>query len=362
MKKPTIYFHIQHLYYLPQFLPVFNTLKQHKINCQLLFSLQYSDEKLIRTIADSDSLDYILCDNDRAALEFYIKQKPDWIIFGNTFEFISELSPPTQTALLYHGIGIKDCYYDDKLADMDIRFVEGEYRYRQIKKRFPKARLLVTGFSKLDPIVTKSLDIEKIQHHVKLDPEKKTLLYAPTFYPSSIENMHPDWPKDFPEFNILIKPHQFSLNKSNYKAQLTLLKHWEQFENVFLASETDYSLIPFMAVADILISEASSAMFEFAALNKPVIWCDFVKLRWNYRGIFKYRYKQRMDADILRYSDIAAHVNNYRDLKDTILNELNNPDNHQGKRRQYTNELLGNIDGAASEKIYQHLISNIHNQ
>ena len=64
-----------------------------------------------------------------------------------------------------------------------------------------------------------------------------------------------------------------------------------------LAKADDYSLLPFLKSADLMISDASSAIIEFAALNKPVLWCTFLQLRWNYRGIFSYRFKARMDKD-----------------------------------------------------------------
>lgn len=355
MKSISVYFHAQHLYYLPQFLPVYELCKQNNINTKLIFTLQFSDKKLLESIIIKEKLDHLFTDNNETALELYNRDKPSWIIFGNTFDRIKEISNNIKTALIYHGIGVKECYYDKELTEMDIRFIEGDYRYQQIKKRFPDANLVTTGFSKLDPIINNTFDIKALQKQYGLDPEKKTILYAPTFYPSSIEKMDKDWPSVFSEFNIIIKPHQFSLTKKNYKRHVKLFKHWESFNNVYLASQVDYSLVPFMAVSDILVSEASSAMFEFAGLGKPVIWCDFVKLRWNYRGIFRYRYNQRMDKDILRYSDIAAHVIKYKELNKTLKQELNHLENHKEKRQQYSHELLGDIDGQASNLIYKYI-------
>ena len=71
-----------------------------------------------------------------------------------------------------------------------------------------------------------------------------------------------------------------------YQKQRNLLQHWDTYDNVYLAKVDDYSLLPFLKSADLMISDASSAIIEFAALNKPVIWCTFLQLRWNYRGIF----------------------------------------------------------------------------
>ena len=130
-----------------------------------------------------------------------------------------------------------------------------------------------------------------------------------------------------------------------YKKQRDLLKHWSNYDNVYLANVDDYSLIPFMATANLLISDASSAIIEFAALDKPVIWCNFLKLRWNYRGIFSYRFKKRMDEDYKEYSKIAVKTDSYEELKTTVKDQIMHPDQLSENRRNY------------SEKIYIKLCS-----
>ena len=80
-----------------------------------------------------------------------------------------------------------------------------------------------------------------------------------------------------------------------------------------------------MAIADVLISDASSALFEFAALNKPVIWCDFLKLRWSYRGIFSFRFKKRMDQDYGEYAAVAVHARSFKNLQLLVEQQLANP-------------------------------------
>ncbi len=356
---PKIYFYIQHLYYLPQFLPVFQQLLKHRVDCLFIFNQQNTSAELIHAIAEKEKLKTRTVRNDYDCIEIYKQDKPDWIVFGNAFPLLKEIPPGCRTALLYHGIGIKECYYDKALSQMNIRFTEGPYRTQELRKRYPDIKVYESGFAKLDPLVNSTSNREEQLKKLSLDPRKKTILYAPTFYPSSIENMHIDWPSQFSDFNIIIKPHQFSLSNPRYKKQLTRINNWREYENVYVTKDMDYSLLPFMDIADILISEASSALFEFAALNRPVIWCDFIRLRWNYRGIFKYRYHKRMDSNILRYQDIARHVKKYRNLKAAIENELEHPENFQQQRQQYSSELLGNLDGNASRRICEFLLKEI---
>ena len=222
---------------------------------------------------------------------------------------------------------------------------------------YPNDSFIDVGFCKLDPIIngnSKKFDLENLG----LDPSKKTIVYAPTFYPSSIERFPKNFPEDFNEYNILIKPHYFSISKDKYKKQRDLLKHWSNYDNVYLAKVDDYSLIPFMATANLLISDASSAIIEFAALDKPVIWCNFLKLRWNYRGIFSYRFKKRMDEDYKEYSKIAVKTDSYEELKTTVKDQIMHPDQLSENRRNYSEKMVGRLDGKASNRIIDYLLNN----
>ena len=72
------------------------------------------------------------------------------------------------------------------------------------------------GFCKLDPIINGDICGFNLES-LNLDSDKKTILYAPTFYPSSLEKFPKNFPEDFQEFNIIIKPHYFSLSKEKYR-------------------------------------------------------------------------------------------------------------------------------------------------
>ena len=238
-----------------------------------------------------------------------------------------------------------------------MRFVEGEYRTNRLRDMYPDNNFVNVGFSKLDPILNG--DITGLDLNIlNLDPTKKTMVYAPTFYPSSIERFPKDFPQDFSDLNIIIKPHYFSLSKDKYKKQRELLECWSDYDNVYVAQVDDYSLVPFMATADLLMSDASSAIIEFAALDKPVIWCNFLKLRWNYRGIFSYRLKQRMDKDYNEYSKIAVRSDSYEALKKNDKAQLLNPGALSKDRLHYAKKLVGSLDGAASKRIIDYLLEN----
>lgn len=350
-------FDVLHLYYLPQYLPVYHQLiKSKKGSAKFVFYHSIHD-KIIEAIIEQEQLDHIWVENEEQASIFYLKEKADWVFFANAFPHLASVHEVSKSVQLGHGIGPKASYYTKSDTPTTVRFVEGEYRTNRFKSMYPNDTFIDVGFCKLDPIInqeTLGFDLSKLG----LDPQKKTLLYAPTFYPSSIECFPKNWPEEFSQYNILIKPHYFSLSKEKYQKQRILLEHWATFENVYLAQVADYSLVPFMANADILISDASSALFEFALLNKPVIWCDFLKLRWSYRGIFSYRFKKRMDADFGEYSAIAVHADKYKNVKLLVEQQIEQPTSLEKIRLDQSAKLAGIVDGKASERIIGYLTAN----
>jgi hypothetical protein len=354
-----VIFDVMHLYYLPQYLPVAAELIGRGVTPQFMF--HRSEESRLNQICEgvivSHSLSAVWCGSVAEAQQQYLKLKPDWIIFGNAVSDIDKLHEVSKTALMQHGIGPKSCYYDVSENATTVRFIEGQHRLKRLQTLYPASNFVDTGYAKLDPIVQNQqfdLSVESLG----LDPTKKTLLYAPTFYPSSIEKFSKRFAKDFSQYNIILKPHFFSLTKTKYGKQRNLLESWAKSDNVYLAKIEDFNLTPFMAIADLLISDASSAIFEFAAIQKPVVWCDFYQLRWSYRGIFKFRFTNRLDSDIEFFKEVAHQAKSYSELAIAIKEAFDETAPMQARKSIVVEQLAGKIDGKCSRRIVDYLIQN----
>lgn len=351
-----VYFDVQQLYYVPQYTPVQQALESRGCECVYIF---YRDSVLVeqqQTVAAGLNCRVIWVEGQYQAKEVYLSDKPDWVVIGNYFDDLDSIHLNSKTALLSHGIGPKACYYTVSDSMPTVRFVEGPYRTQRLQELYPNSEFVDSGYAKLDPLLDGSNTIPSLESY-GLDPNKKTILYAPTFYPSSIECFAKGFPKEFTEYNIIVKPHYFSLANKKYKKQKKLLNLWSKSENVYLAGIDDVNILPFMGVSDVLISDASSTLFEFAALNKPVVWCDFYKLRLGYRGVFKFRFKERMDQDLYKYADIALHAESYKDLKKCVDSQIADPEEKAVERIKYSEALAGKVDGKVSERIAQHIVN-----
>lgn len=341
-------------YYLPQYLPIYRQLLKRGHDLSFVSYRNKDDEKKIQNLFDQERLNTTWVDGTQAAEAYYLKEKADWVIFGNAISYIESLSKVSKSVQLGHGIGPKPSYYHKSKTPMTVRFIEGELRLKVIQAMYPNDNFVQVGYSKLDPLVNneeQGCDFQQLG----LDPAKPTILYAPTFNPSSLERFPNDWPSHFNDYNILIKAHGFTYSRERYLAQRKKLAHWAKFSHVYVASAEDVSLLPFMKNADILLSEASSTLFEFVALQKPVIVCDFYKLKWTYRGPFKYRYEKRFGQDNVLYKDIGVHVRSYKALSKAVIEQLSHPEEFKEQRERYTREHVGVVDGKVSERIADYL-------
>lgn len=357
----SIFFDLPHLYYLPQYAPVINELRKRNIECSIV--LYTGNDLAVKqaAVAELGIANYV-AKNHLEAAKIYHEHKPQWVVFGNAFEALAGLQSATKSALVFHGsgTGVKSAPLIAGLKGFDVRFVSGPGRMKIFAEHFPNTTMVQVGFAKLDPILNDTLPTPRIDLvKVGLDPHKPTLLYSPTFYPSSIENMPKHFPQDFADYNILIKCHDFTLNKPKYRHQLKKVLHWATYQNVYLAKPSEYSLVPYMATADLMVTDTSSSMFEFAALNKPVITCGFFHVRWTYRGPFRYKWRKRIDASTKHYLAVAENVERYAQLVTTLQQHLAQPELLEKQRLEYADEIMGPRDGKAAIRIADYLCSNL---
>ena len=354
-----VYFDTQHLYYLPQYLPVAEKLTNAGVECIFVLYPEEGFDELKRSELDKAGMAYHFLDSPKNAHLFYQQNKADWIFFGNPPQFCKseKAKIKARLALVLHGIGPKAIYYTASEFPFDVRFVEGQQRLQRLQEKFPESGFVDTGYAKLAPLfdgTPASIGLREFG----LSPNKPTVLYAPTFYPSSIEKFDESLPQLLADYNVLIKPHYFSLTKERYEGQRALFKKWATHANVHIAGVEDYNLIPFMQISDVMLSDASSAIFEYAALNKPVVWCDFYQTRWSYRGILKFRLEKRLDPDLQMFHDLCTRATLPKQVPAAIESALNNPEKLEPQRLQITQDMVGATDGQCSERIKDYILAN----
>ncbi len=278
----------------------------------------------------------------------------DVVFTGDTVTNHAELGK-TILCFVNHGSGIKTIMYRNLMQDRKTKyhiFVEGPYREKKLqeKKCLGISRVYTVGMPKLDPLFSaQRFDREEILGALKLDGRKKTVLYAPTYKPTSIFALK-DWLMEGTEgLNVIIKLHPYSWTGRYAPHSHHRVFEWalEKHTHGALIPENDPSILPYLSVADTLITEASSTMFEFLATGKTGIIFD-------------------LDSDSLKHSDgtpildednrtflkdAFVHFNKPSDIRSAIEMGLINDKEREKKKEKARSALFYKLDGKASVRV-----------
>ena len=344
-----IAFYVEHSYYWPQFQPVAEFAVQAKAKVTLLCGISVPAGAL----AGSRSLfDFVSVESHEEVAVWTRNNAPDWLIAGNGLSTLKNIVRPTRTALMMHGtdVSFKRACEVPALKGFDVRFVGSPGRTQTLKELYPETEMVETGYAKLSSFFP-------LRERAGSNNQRPKILYAPTFYPSSLLKMPVDWPGKLAGCDITIKPHQFTLSKSRYKTERETINRWSQYPNVSVVFNMESGFLDSMLDADLMVSDASSASFEFAALEKPVLIADFPRLRWTYRGPLAYRYKRRMAASLPPEAQLFTFVHKPAALVAEIRNQLEkNPLNSKPNWEHLVRSAVGPRDGEAPARIFARLM------
>ena len=172
----------------------------------------------------------------------------------------------------------------------DLYLTQGPYFTKWFSKAATKHKdfnVVQTGWSKLD-VYGKALhkyDSDKLAL-LKKSKAKKIILYAPTFSPSLTSAPHlltqiEELAKS-KEYLVMIKFHDLMAEDmiDSYK-KLSM-----SFENVLFIEERN--IIKYLLIADLMISDTSSVVYEFLLLDKPVITFknNSLAVKWDNQLLF----------------------------------------------------------------------------
>lgn len=141
----------------------------------------------------------------------------------------------------------------------------------------PVAQLV--GYPKLDALVDRTLDGGRILAELGLDARRPTVLYGPTWSPhSSLNRIGTELPPALAAAgcNVVIKLHDRSLDLAHRASGgvdwPTVFAPYRDHPRIRLVMDADAT--PCLAAADALVTNHSSAGFEFMVLDRPIVVFD----------------------------------------------------------------------------------------
>jgi len=190
---------------------------------------------------------------------------------------------------MFHGVGGK-YGFDAPTGSMrqwDRLFFVNERRLRNfiaagaIDADSPAAKLV--GMPKVDCLVDGSLDRDRVLERFGLDPALPTVLYAPTWSPaSSLNRMGVELIERLlaRPLNLIVKLHDRSCDlRPQYSGGIDWVSRLVPLLDrpAALLARTA-NITPCLAAADVMITDHSSAGFEYLLLDRPLVRIDLPEL------------------------------------------------------------------------------------
>ena len=144
---------------------------------------------------------------------------------------------------------------------LDAVLVHGAFSRESIEKWLPPEKIRIAGFPKYSPFFRGEVDPRYWAERFELDPEKKTIVYLSTWAQnSSIDRFSRPLISLCEQYNIVYKPHHN-----------TLLFEPDRIENLrergVKIVEDIPTIVPFYAVADLVLADVRSGSFTEAFLT-----------------------------------------------------------------------------------------------
>jgi len=356
-----ILFECHHLYYFPGFSPIIKELEKrgnYDITVSIPFSMSNFEKSSLRKAAAGMNVSFIEDDSEKDRIITLKNEEFDAVFVGNVGKLNDIVSDDAIAVMVYHGIGLKQTYYKDINDRIDIRAVESENRFHELKASGNKNIFLV-GYTKVDPLFNHTISRKEILGKIGLDPDKDTVLYAPSFYPSAIDQILPELKPLSSVANIIVKLHQFSWHQSRFKHHHEIVQKFSQkTENIVLLEKEAFDIIPYFASSDLLLSDISSTIFEYLPLNRPILLNEFYSLSLKHR-LFRKRFNRKLDWDRLKDIDFARWVSNPDDVGTLIMDGLENSHELEKERKNALQQFLYKPDGNASSRLVDVLESKL---
>ncbi|MFZ1627073.1 MAG: CDP-glycerol glycerophosphotransferase family protein [Candidatus Moraniibacteriota bacterium] len=219
----------------------------------------------------------------------------------------------------------------------------------------------IVGNPKFDDWFSGKIDtsvLEEVQS--KLDLSKRTVLYLPTHSDlSSVEHLAAGLKSLTQQYNVVVKLHYFLVYEE--PERVALLKG-----GGLITYEDAADILPLLKVADVVVSDNSSAIFDAILADRPVVVADFLspgyldgehQERKQYRRgsagpvTFSGSIEQEIKRDgrVITFSDPA-------DMRSRVAEALEDKEFYRQERRKLVAELFSYNDGKCGERAAKRIL------
>lgn len=235
---------------------------------------------------------------------------------------------PGITVQVFHGLGVEKPVHYAIRHFFDVYLTSGKYvtdKYLALQKKYKYFDVIETGWLKIDWILNYSVEDLKLRYNIPT--EKKIILYAPTF--SSKMESASELLTIIPK---IIRNDELWLLKFHELMPDNLIKPFKEIDESLIRIVSADDITPYLHLSDIMISDTSSVVYEFMALNKPVI---------TYKTIAR--------------ENKAKNITNASSLREAIDESISYPEYLQQRRDRAMEEVNPYLDGKTAARIVKAL-------
>lgn len=190
------------------------------------------------------------------------------------------------------------------------------------------------GFPKLDSAFDGTYDNDyliNLKNNMNLDKNKKTVVFSATWDKSgmsAIDKWYNKLDRLSKLYNILVTVHPWTLKK--------YIQRLKSYSTIYFIESPD--ILPYLMIADVLVSDTSSIIGEFCALDKPII-------------TFRAPLGKRSIPEIREMiKNISIQINDFEEIYDAIKRCLKNPMEKSPERKAANKIMFDNLDGKAGKR------------
>ena len=349
----SVLFESHHLYYLPHLLPIIKELllrSGYRIAASISRTVHPAEQEVFAREMANLEIEFITGESEEARTSTLRKEAFDVVIVGNVGRLHDIVADHSLAVMVYHGTGLKRTFYRDISDRVDLRAVDCSLRWKALCSQGVTNGVLA-GYTKLDALADEKDKSAELARKLGLEPDVQTVLYAPTFYPSSPDKTLPCLPGVAEDLNVVIKLHHFSWFQQRYRYQsLKAAEIADRYPRIHLVPGEEYNILPYYPLADVLVSNISSTLFEFLALNRPIIKTEYYSLRLKHR-IFPWRIRKRINWEWEADIDFAYRLKIPARLRELLAYALQHPGEMKARREQAVERYLYRLDGRASARM-----------
>jgi len=276
---------------------------------------------------------------------------------------------PTQAIKVFVGHGQPNKFTnwsEENLQAFDVYFLYGQLEremFEVIRQSKPESsghiRLMDIGYPKLDAQMRGDYDRVEVLRGLGLDPELKTVIYAPAWDPGcSLRTSGLAIARtllDLGDVNVIVKLHPVSMEPRNspYFEFYTGGICWEDEFKVFkdhprFAFARQQLVNPLLVASDALLTDFSGVALEFMLLDRPVLYMDCPEF------YEKTQKEWGNDADMAKNDDRFNAGRNYgtvvpgvAELPGAVRRALARPEELSDRRREFIARFLYNPGNGA---------------